>query len=141
MPDSVILLKTALMPAFRYGTKWLETARAEVNKTKKYNVSACVSYLEAARTAIRGLEDELDEILIEAEQVSQYYWEKKNLAKLAKRASARFAPYTKRPLGCTWTVPAACRALILLGSAKLFPSVGCDGHFIGQHAVLVFEDL
>jgi hypothetical protein len=100
MPDPVLagLLKTALTPAFKSATKWLEGARAEVNKTKKYNVSACVSYLEAARIAIRGLEDELDQILIEAEQVSQYYWEKKNRAKLAKRITTYLNHDRLRPI-------------------------------------------
>ena len=53
------LLKSALVPAFKSADQWLGKARAEVKNTKKYNVSACVNYLEAARTAIRGLEDEL----------------------------------------------------------------------------------
>jgi hypothetical protein len=65
------LLMTALENAFDIGKRLLE----EAGYTKKYNGAACVKYLEAARTAIAGLEDELDEILIEAKQVSLYGWE------------------------------------------------------------------
>jgi hypothetical protein len=61
-------------------------------------VSACVSYLEAARTAIRGLEGELDQIMIEAEQVAQYYWEKKNRAELAKRITTYLHQDKLRPI-------------------------------------------
>ena len=70
MPDP--LIATALVTAFKSADQWLGKARAEVKNTEKYNVSACVSYLEAARTAIGGLEDELDQIMIEAEQVAQH---------------------------------------------------------------------
>ena len=65
------LIMTALENAFDIGKRLLE----EAGYTKKYNGAACVKYLEAARTAIAGLEDEMDEILIEAKQVSLYGWE------------------------------------------------------------------
>jgi hypothetical protein len=100
MTDPVIatLLKSALVPAFKCADQWLGKARAEVKKTKKHNVSACVSYLEAARTAIGGLEDELDQIMIEAEQVAHYYWEEKNRAELAKRITTYLNRDRLRPI-------------------------------------------
>jgi hypothetical protein len=97
-PVFATLIKSALVPAFNSANQWLGKARAEVKKTKKNNVSACVSYLEAARTAIRGLEDELDQIMIEAEQVAQYYWEKKNRAELAKRITTYLHQDKLRPI-------------------------------------------
>jgi len=60
------LLTTALVRALNMATHHLEEARRELARTKTYNIAVCTQFLEAARAAVLGLEDELDEILIEA---------------------------------------------------------------------------
>ena len=69
--DAIII--TALEKALTAAERCISNAQA----IKKANVSACVEYLRAAQSAITGLEDEADEILIEAKLVSQFYWEKR----------------------------------------------------------------
>ena len=69
--DAIIV--TALETALAAAQGYISNAQA----IKKANVSACVDYLRAAQSAITGLEDEADEILIEAKLVSMFYWEKR----------------------------------------------------------------
>jgi hypothetical protein len=63
-----ILLQTALNQALQLGNQRLREAQ-EVGDN---NMVACIAYLEAARAAIRGLEEELDEILVEAKRVASF---------------------------------------------------------------------
>ena len=73
--DPIILtaLGTAMARALTAAEDHLSKARA----VKSDNIAACVEYLRAAQSAITGLEDEVDEILIEAKMVAQFYWEKR----------------------------------------------------------------
>jgi len=72
---ALTLLTTALEKALDVGHRYLR----EAENQSQYNVRACIAYLEAARAAIRGLEEELDEILIETETVVSFpqEWEKR----------------------------------------------------------------
>ncbi|MGC1294700.1 MAG: hypothetical protein WA869_06645 [Alloacidobacterium sp.] len=69
------ILTTALEKAVSMGSRYLDDARKEVRQAEKNNVASCIKFLEAARAAVLGLEDELDEILIEAGMVARYEWE------------------------------------------------------------------
>jgi hypothetical protein len=69
---------TALEKAVSAGVQYLDEARKEVAKAKKHNVVSCVRFLAAARTAVLALEDELDEILIEAGFVARYDWARRS---------------------------------------------------------------
>jgi hypothetical protein len=77
------ILLTALEKALEVGAHHLNEAHQEVKRARKHNVAACIRYIEAARSAIQGLEDEPDEILIEAGRVARYHWKKRS--KLYKR--------------------------------------------------------
>lgn len=67
------LVVTALGTALALAEEHLSKARA----VRSANIAACVEYLRAAQCAITGLEEEVDEILIEAKMVARFYWEKK----------------------------------------------------------------
>lgn len=69
---------TALEKAVASAAQLLIEAKNEAAKANKYNIVCCISFLEAARTAVTGLEDEVDEILIEATMVGRYEWEKRS---------------------------------------------------------------
>jgi len=45
---------------------------------KSANMSACVEFLRAAQSAITGLEDEVDEILIAAKLVARFQWDRRD---------------------------------------------------------------
>jgi hypothetical protein len=68
-------LETALERALLAAEDHLKKA----NAIKSANIAACVEYLRAAQSAISGLEDEVDEILIEAKMVARFYWEKRDV--------------------------------------------------------------
>jgi hypothetical protein len=63
-----------LEKALNEGSKYLHEAREEAKRAKKHNIASCIKFLEAARSAVVGLEDEVDEILIEAGLVARYGW-------------------------------------------------------------------
>jgi hypothetical protein len=69
------LLITALEKAVDVGSQYLH----EAENMRQDNVLRCIAYLDAARAAIRGLEEELDEILIETKLVVSFPqdWEKR----------------------------------------------------------------
>jgi hypothetical protein len=71
-PLIITALGTALEQALAVGENHLSKARA----VKSANVAACVEYLRAVQSAITGLEDEVDEILIESKLVARFYWDK-----------------------------------------------------------------
>jgi hypothetical protein len=66
-------LVTALEKALKIGNDYLSKAGA----IKSANIAACVEYLRATQSAITGLEDEADEILIDAKMVARFHWEKR----------------------------------------------------------------
>jgi hypothetical protein len=72
------ILTTALEKAVSLGAQYLDEAGKEVAQAKKYNAASCVGFLAAARSAVLGLEDEVDEILIEAGLVARYDWTRKS---------------------------------------------------------------
>lgn len=72
------IVTTALEKAVSSGAQHLDEARKEVAEAKKYNAASCVRYLAAARTAVLALEDEVDEILIEAGFVARYDWARRS---------------------------------------------------------------
>jgi hypothetical protein len=67
-------LGTALERALAVAEGYLLTARA----AKSANALACVEYLRAAQSAITGLEDEVDEILIAAKMVARFRWDRRS---------------------------------------------------------------
>ena len=69
---------TALEKSLETAVRYLAEAESEKTKAKQYDVAACVGYLEAANAAMAGLEDELDEILVETAQVVRFEWENKD---------------------------------------------------------------
>jgi hypothetical protein len=72
------VVMTALEKALKEGRKYLYQARKEAERAKKYNIASCIKFLEAARSAALGLEDEVDEILIEAGLVARYEWRRRS---------------------------------------------------------------
>jgi hypothetical protein len=72
------ILTTALEKAVSLGAQYLGEAGKEVAQAKKYNAASCVGFLAAARTAVLALEDEVDEILIEAGLVARYDWARRS---------------------------------------------------------------
>jgi hypothetical protein len=69
----VTALGTALERALSVAEDHLKKAHA----VKTANIAACIEYLRAAQSAITGLEDEVDEILVEAKLVARFYWDKR----------------------------------------------------------------
>ena len=69
---------TALEKAVSLGAQYLDEARKEADRAKKHNVASCVRFLAAARAAVLALEDEVDEMLIEAGLVARYDWERRS---------------------------------------------------------------
>src|SRR5205814_3440131 len=67
------LLLTALELALRLAEKYLDEARA----IRRQNAASCVRYLQAAQTALEGLEDEVDQILTEAKIVARFQWDRR----------------------------------------------------------------
>jgi hypothetical protein len=72
-PMFMAALKTALERSLAVAENHLSKA----NAVKSANIAACVEYLRAAQSAIKGLEEEVDEILIEAKMVGRFYWDKR----------------------------------------------------------------
>lgn len=70
-PISGMFVTTALERALVLAEKHLLRARA----VKSANIEACIEYLRAAQSAINGLENEVDEILIRAKIVAQFFWD------------------------------------------------------------------
>jgi hypothetical protein len=68
-----VIFMTALERALVIAEAHLLKASA----VRSANIAACVEYLRATQSAITGLEDEVDEILIEAKMVARFYWDKK----------------------------------------------------------------
>jgi hypothetical protein len=64
--ETVKLIGTAIEFALKKAEEHLSKARA----TRTVNAAACAEYLRAAQTVIAGLEDEVDEILIESKMVA-----------------------------------------------------------------------
>lgn len=73
-PIIMTALGTALERAFALAQDHLSKAKA----VKGANIAACVEYLRAAQSAITGLEEEVDEILIEAKMVARFYWDSRD---------------------------------------------------------------
>jgi hypothetical protein len=78
MPILESITTTALDRAVNLGMQHLKEASDEAKRTKKYNVASCIKFLDAARTAVLGLEDEVDEILIEGALVSRDHWQQRS---------------------------------------------------------------
>jgi hypothetical protein len=74
--DPSSILVTALEKALAIAGESLAKAVA-VNKA---NVAACLHYLRAAQAAVMGLEEELDEILIQAKAVARFRWDERAIA-------------------------------------------------------------
>jgi hypothetical protein len=89
-------LTTALEKAFDGGSRYLLEAEQERAKTHKDNIITCIQYVEAARFAIYGLEEEVDEMLIETEQVIRTHWEERST--LCQRISAYLNRDRLRPI-------------------------------------------
>ncbi|MBA2592596.1 MAG: hypothetical protein H0U97_10235 [Gammaproteobacteria bacterium] len=70
------LIVSALGTALERALAVAEDHLAKASSVKWANVAACIEYLRAAQSAVTGLEDEVDEILIEAKLVARFYWEK-----------------------------------------------------------------
>ena len=64
---------TAMAKAIELAEQYL----AEARSIAKANVASCIRYLQAAQAALHGLEDEVDQILIEAKIVSRFQWERR----------------------------------------------------------------
>jgi hypothetical protein len=62
---------TALEKAIELAERYLAEARV----IAKTNALSCIRYLQAAQAALRGLEDEVDSILLEAKIVARFQWE------------------------------------------------------------------
>jgi hypothetical protein len=69
MDPSIIV--TALERALSMADGYLKKGSA----SKTANVEACLNYLRAAQVAISGLEEEVDEILIQAKMVARFKWD------------------------------------------------------------------
>ena len=70
------LTMSALGTALERALAVAEDHLAKAKSVKSSNVAACIEYLRSAQSAVTGLEDEVDEILIEAKQVARFCWEK-----------------------------------------------------------------
>ena len=60
-------------------SKALDFAEAHLRHAASYNrfnISACVEYLNAVVESIHGLEGEADELLIESKMVARFYWDR-----------------------------------------------------------------
>jgi hypothetical protein len=86
------LLVTALGKALEMAGKSLAEARA----VPKRNVVSCIRFLQAAQHALRGLEDEVDAILVEAKIVARFQWEAR--VGLLRRINAYLNRYRLAPV-------------------------------------------
>jgi hypothetical protein len=86
------ILITALEKALEMAGKLLEEARA----IPKRNAVSCIRFLQAAQYALRGLEDEVDDILVEAKIVARFQWEAR--AELVRRIKAYLNRYRLAPI-------------------------------------------
>ena len=111
-------LKTALELAWAAATDHLSKARA----VKSANIAACVEYLRAAQSAITGLEDEADEILVEAKMVALFFWDKR--AALYERIDSYLTRDRLRPL--------LDQAIKGIDSCRKFAERDSEGFFSGR---------
>ena len=68
---------TALGTALERALTLAEDHLSKAQAVESANIAACVEYLRAVQSAMSGLEDELDEILIETKLVARFYWDKR----------------------------------------------------------------
>ena len=71
------IIMTAFGTALERALAITEEHLAKASEVKSANIEACVGFLRAAQSAITGLEDEVDEILIESKMVASFYWDKR----------------------------------------------------------------
>ena len=93
MPDTDIV-QTALQTALALVKAHLERAAEQRRQTAR----ACISYLEAAREAIRGLEKEVDEIFVEAMVIGRFESDADHERQLFKRVHSYLNVDRLRPL-------------------------------------------
>lgn len=88
--DPIVL--TALQRAVGAAEAYLTSA----TEARKENAVALLDYLEAARSVITGLEEEVDEILSEAKSVALFEWDRR--ARLYERIDLFLHRHRLRPL-------------------------------------------
>jgi hypothetical protein len=84
------------MTALETAIKLAEQYLAEGMAIAKRNAESCVRFLQAAQFALRGLEDEVDQILIEAKVVAGFEWKRR--PQLLKRIDDYLNRYRLAPV-------------------------------------------
>src|SRR5687768_16945253 len=92
MPEAEVA-KTALETALMLATTYLQRAAEQ----RRQSARACIWYLEAARAAIRGLEEEADEMLIRAMVLGRFESDAEHERQLFERVSSYLGVDKLRP--------------------------------------------
>jgi len=90
------MIETALGTAITIATKHISNAINIKDRAKKYNIRVCVEYIRAAQAAIKGMEEEVDEILVQCKYAANFDWG--NKARLYERIELYINRYRLCPI-------------------------------------------